>query len=235
MDKWSTEWCLWRDEWQMVRGNPTPKSLELVASIADPHALSTAVACTIVGSGDLPMNVGLHLFRNGVAPTLDDPLNQRGGHFAIRAAPDCAAERWWLLVLALLERTYPESPERVVGVSIVRKPSHASLKLWVGPSSGKQRERQRQALLAFLVGLPGGLPKFSPHRCILRNATAHVAHPDVVPPFPTLHTPSVASGPAVPLLQAVTPAAQHRIEDRPFCRFILARGSPLRSIITCDD
>eukprot|EP01012_Entosiphon_sulcatum_P048727 TRINITY_DN67251_c0_g1_i1.p1 TRINITY_DN67251_c0_g1~~TRINITY_DN67251_c0_g1_i1.p1 ORF type:complete len:324 (-),score=21.28 TRINITY_DN67251_c0_g1_i1:215-1162(-) len=175
-------WSLWLDEWAMVGGCPVQTQMEVVSPVVvNPTELSQLVQTT--GLPDLPAHRGVHLFQPHITPSYNDPRNRKGGHFAFRTHDARkAADLWWALAVALLTGKYPTTNEGtnpcyvILGVSVIRKPKHSCLKVWLPPVPRQERWRQRDTLISFLkLNDQDVVVKFSPHRCILQKTAEAIS------------------------------------------------------------
>ena len=134
------EYCFWRDNYEVVivknRRRKSSQRTELV-QLNRVTSWGAYQASVIIHMAQTPQNGSLHIFRKGITPEYDDPLNRNGGLFKLTfQATSCAADAFTALCGSLVLGHLP-THVAVNGVTFAKKGTSCGLKVWVG-SRAKQ-------------------------------------------------------------------------------------------------
>eukprot|EP00996_Jenningsia_fusiforme_P004066 NODE_486_length_2192_cov_100.983201_g446_i0.p1 GENE.NODE_486_length_2192_cov_100.983201_g446_i0~~NODE_486_length_2192_cov_100.983201_g446_i0.p1 ORF type:complete len:437 (-),score=71.89 NODE_486_length_2192_cov_100.983201_g446_i0:793-2103(-) len=156
----SQRWGIWRQYWKQDSVTTLtlleiPPTWEALWERLAVNAATTMSSCT------------LHLFRDGVAPQYEDPHNNCGGHFKLRAQTADSAHNLWMFITAnvLLERM-PRHTD-VCGWSLRKKVRSTQFQLWISDSRDDVLVRQTQSWLQNFTSAWYVNCKFCPHKYIL--------------------------------------------------------------------
>eukprot|EP01012_Entosiphon_sulcatum_P024791 TRINITY_DN3002_c0_g1_i1.p1 TRINITY_DN3002_c0_g1~~TRINITY_DN3002_c0_g1_i1.p1 ORF type:complete len:468 (+),score=53.71 TRINITY_DN3002_c0_g1_i1:40-1443(+) len=157
-------WTFWVEQWKVVKRAAELCDVRPTATITNvPELQAEMLARPVEGLG---INCSLHLFRDGTPPVYDHPHNRHGGHLSIRL-PDLptAVNAWRVTTLAVVAEVLPH-PTHIRGITLLRKPQHVALRLWVKNSLKTSVIQQLVLQLHQLVPYPA---KFTPHKYILET------------------------------------------------------------------
>ena len=134
------EYCFWRDNYEVVivknRRRKSSQRTELV-QLNRVTSWGAYQASVIMHMAQTPQNGSLHIFRKGITPEYDDPLNRNGGLFKLTfQATSCAADAFTALCGSFVLGHLPNHVA-VNGVTFAKKGTSCGLKVWVG-SRAKQ-------------------------------------------------------------------------------------------------
>lgn len=126
--------------------------------------------CDLLTPTDMPVNVSLQVFREGVPPVYDHPENRNGGHFKIRAATTEIVERMWLSVLHATVAGNIALGQYIQGCNVVKKGRSTTVQVWLGSSASKLVIDTIQCVLASSLPRDDYVRmKFCPHKYLLRT------------------------------------------------------------------
>jgi len=90
------------------------------------------------------MRSNLHLFKEGVFPSWEDPRNEKGGKWVMeqqRNDDEPIDQAWLNSILAMISETYEDS-EDVNGCVISLRPKKNRISLWTGTASDRKLQER---------------------------------------------------------------------------------------------
>eukprot|EP01012_Entosiphon_sulcatum_P032348 TRINITY_DN41154_c0_g1_i1.p1 TRINITY_DN41154_c0_g1~~TRINITY_DN41154_c0_g1_i1.p1 ORF type:complete len:224 (-),score=6.54 TRINITY_DN41154_c0_g1_i1:239-889(-) len=149
----------------------------------------------------LPVGSDVHIFRAGVAPQFNDPVNRTGGHLRFRASDmQSAACQWQLIAAGLVCASFPDPKGVILGLTVVHKATYASLGLWLADFSAHLCRKYTKALRNYLRN-PTISVRAIAHGALLaamkpaESKTHQEPHSDIATPAPPLPLPGIANNP----------------------------------------
>eukprot|EP01012_Entosiphon_sulcatum_P031089 TRINITY_DN3881_c0_g1_i1.p1 TRINITY_DN3881_c0_g1~~TRINITY_DN3881_c0_g1_i1.p1 ORF type:complete len:330 (+),score=40.66 TRINITY_DN3881_c0_g1_i1:62-1051(+) len=116
---------------------------------------------------EMPVNVSLQVFREGVTPTYDNPLNRNGGHFKIRATSLQAACRLWAKLVYATVCEQLVCNDQVCGCAVVKKNRSITVQVWI--ASSLYKPAVKSYLTSTLMRGDYFRLKYCPHKYLLRT------------------------------------------------------------------
>ncbi|BFZ54593.1 hypothetical protein PYCC9005_001630 [Savitreella phatthalungensis] len=126
-----TTWCLWwlhRSPGSRIKDyDAVTKRVGAFSSVEDFFAIYTHLKRI----DELPVISDYHLFRAGVKPTYEDPMNAGGGKWQIRLKKGLSARIWEDLVFALVgDQFFELGDEEICGAVMSSRASEDVLSVW---------------------------------------------------------------------------------------------------------
>ena len=183
------EFCFWRHKYQPSSTKKRRKALrhkevEQLSSVTTWSAYSAQV---VIHMARTPQNGSMHIFRSGILPEYDDPLNRSGGLFRLALqGTNCAADAFRVLCGSLVLGQLPHHMS-INGVTFVKKGTNCGLNVWVGSSAKQMRAH---VLEWFTKELDGFIASsvFCPIKCLLPSIQKQQA-PEYLPQPPLQQGP----------------------------------------------
>lgn len=112
---------------------------------------------------DLPVNTDVHVFRNGVKPVWEDPMNARGGKWMVRLRKGLAARLWEHLIMAVLGDQFELGGEICGAVLSIR--SHEDiLSVWNQSAQDEQSKMKiKETIRKVLMFPPHAVLEYKAH------------------------------------------------------------------------
>lgn len=106
---------------------------------------------------DLDYNVDCHLFRSGIKPLWEDPMNLNGGKLTFRVKREgIACMRYWeALMLGLIGETLDPLHDEVCGVIVSIRSNTVILSVWNKNHKDLDAIAEMKERIKTLLGLPG--------------------------------------------------------------------------------
>ena len=197
------EYCFWRDKYEVVIvKNKRRKSSRRTELVQLNHVTSWGAyqANVIIHMAQIPQDGSLHIFRQGIAPEYNDPLNQNGGLFKLTLqATSCTAD-----VFTALCGSFVQGHLRAMavnGVTFAKMGTSCGLKVWVGNRAKQEVAYVQEWFTKELGGLISSC-LFCPISSLLTSIQKKQAAL-CVPPQPIQHP---NPGDAISILKIVPPA-----------------------------
>jgi translation initiation factor 4E len=149
------KWCLWYDNPRLAPADSDWKdNLKKCGSFDDVETFWRIIN-NVKPASNLALNSNYHLFKEGVQPMWEDPVNRNGGKFILtipkKDSKSGRCDEWWLYtVLAVIGETLDLNGDEVCGAVVSIRKSQDRIALWL-KSSDKERciaigERWKKAL-----------------------------------------------------------------------------------------
>eukprot|EP00667_Euglena_gracilis_P005179 EG_transcript_5210 len=164
-----TQWNFWMDSWELSKGRAS--MVKLACLETHDSAMGFWTCFQRYGPATLPACASLHIFKKGIQPAYDDPLNRSGGHFKMAATSPEAAELMWFTVARVLVKEALPQFEDVNGCTLLSKQKASmGVKLWIRNSLDKDHVEALRGFLAEVLdrSLYTNV-KFCPHKYILQT------------------------------------------------------------------
>ena len=160
-------WCIWTSRW---KGQTTLTCLAQFDTIQgfwlSYHSNPTS---------QLPDKQHLHIFKNGIKPMWEDPMNIHGGHFKLTAkTTESAASLWQTLTLSMIGELLPTN-RHVTGASVVaHNVGNHIVKLWLGTVDKEVVNRTKAFLQRALNEQDYVSEKitFVPHKLVIKGSSS---------------------------------------------------------------
>jgi hypothetical protein len=160
---------MWTSKW---KGKPNMQFLSRFDTVQSFWSNFQAVR-----PSDLVDKSYLHIFKDGIAPLWEDPLNVNGGHFKLTAnTPEGSLEMWQSIVLNLIGKQFP-TDDCINGASIVvHGVGNNLIKLWLS-NTDKETVAATKAFLEEILEPEHYLTDkitFVPHKLVLPSTNLKV-------------------------------------------------------------
>ena len=129
------EYCFWRDNYELgIKKNRHRRSWQRTELLQLNRITSWGAYQANVSThmAQTPQNGNLHIFREGIAPEYDDPLNRNGGLFKLTLHATCCAMDAFAALCNAFVLGHLTTHGAVNGVTFSKKGMGWGLKVWVG-------------------------------------------------------------------------------------------------------
>lgn len=149
------KWVLWYDNPRLAPSGSTWKENLKKCGTFQTVESFWSIFNNLTPASHLPLNSNYHIFREGVEPMWEDPMNNQGGKFVLtipkKDSKSGKCEEWWLFtVLAVIGESMDLNGDEVCGAVVSIRKNQDRIALWLKSADReiciKVGERWKKAL-----------------------------------------------------------------------------------------
>jgi len=130
------KWVLWYDNPRLAPAGSTWKENLKKCGTFQTVESFWSIFNNLLPASQLPLNSNYHIFREGVEPMWEDPMNHDGGKFVLtipkKDSRSGKCEEWWLYtVLAVIGETMDMNGDEVCGTVVSIRKNQDRIALWL--------------------------------------------------------------------------------------------------------